>query len=113
MWRIPLAIIVLVLAVYFFNRCEDYIKILHFGRIRKSYNKIFGYLYRLPNSCIAIETKSFVKFIIRDNTRTIVFTLDYKFDNLDIKCTTSYRDDTPFNNGQTKKMVYKPIQQRR
>ena len=102
MWRIPLAFIVLFLVIYLCHRCGDYIKISQIGGIRKSYNKIFSYLYRLPNSRNVIETKSFVKFVIKDNVRTITFTLSYKFDCLEIKCTMSYKDDTAFDNGKTK-----------
>lgn len=103
MWRIPLSFIILLIIVYVCERLGDHLNISQGGGIRKRYNKVFSYLFRLPYSRISIETKSYVKFNVSTNRYNMIFTLNYNNDSLDIKSSVTFKDDTPFNNGETKK----------
>lgn len=103
MWRIPLAIILLIVILFIGHRISDHFAVAQDGGIRKKYNRIFSFIYSLKGSELSIESKSYVRFNVHVNLCNLLFVLNYNMDMLEIKCTISYYDDTVFNNGTTKK----------
>lgn len=103
MWRIPLAFILLIAILFIGHRISDHFAVAQDGGIRKKYNRLFSFIYSLKSSRLIVETKSYVKFHVYTNSCNLSFVLNYNMDMLNIKCTTSYTDDTAFDNGTTKK----------
>lgn len=103
MWRIPLSILLFCLIIFVCHRISEHFKIAQNGGIRKQYNRIFSFIYHLPNSRIIFETKSLVRFIVNSESCNLAFMLNYDMDILEITCSIKYKDDTAFNNGTKKK----------
>lgn len=103
MWRIPLSILLLWLIIFVCHRMSAHFKIAQNGGIRKQYNRIFSFIYHLPNSRIIFETKSLVRFDVNSEFYNLAFMLNYNMDVLEITCTIKYKDDTAFNNGTKKR----------
>jgi hypothetical protein len=102
--QVVLLILVLAAGAFLFMRIENHTNVAKEGGIRKKYNLIFSFIYNLSGSKITFETKSLVKFKVDSRTCNHSFVLYYNnMGWLDVKCTTSYTDDTPFNNGTTTK----------
>lgn len=109
MWRVPLAFALLVAVLFTVTRISNHFEIAKDGGIRKRYNSVFSFLYRLPGSRLIFETKSLVKFNIDTQFCKLSFILNYTMEMLDIKCIVKYQDDTAFKNGTTLKWtVSKP-----
>lgn len=85
------------------HRISEHFKIAQNGGIRKQYNRIFSFIYHLPNSRIIFETKSLVRFVVNSESCSLAFMLNYDMDILEITCSIKYKDDTAFNNGTKKK----------
>lgn len=100
MWQPFAFFALLILVIFTVARVNSHIAIAQQGGIRSRYNKVFSYLYNLPNCQLGVETKSYVIFNYDDGRSKRTFTLNYNADTLTIKCKIMYYDDTKFDNGK-------------